>query len=208
MIKYFIPDRCFLTFDMLTPAFLEKEGIRGLILDIDNTVAPYEEAEPGPVAIEWFKHLEEAGIRIAFVSNNCSARVNEFNRTLGYPHYPNSKKPFGKYIRQAMAAMGTDRSNTALMGDQIFTDVLAARMAGLKRTFLVPPIKDKTDWFTRFKRRMERPILEAYRERRREKKRLRRERRAERRLSQNKKRFRVTAIIRSRLPKKKKGDIQ
>ena len=196
MIKFFIPDRCFLTFDMLTPSLLEREGIKGLILDIDNTVAPYEEASPGPVALDWFKRLEAAGVRIAFVSNNNSDRVNEFNRSLGYPHYPNSKKPFGKYIRRAMEAMGTDKTNTALMGDQIFTDVLAARLAGLKRTFLVPPIKDKKDWFTRFKRHMERPVLKAYLERRREKKRLRRERRAERKRTQGVKRFRLTARVR------------
>lgn len=162
MFEFLIPDRCFLTFDRLTPAFLKKRGIKGLILDIDNTIVPYEEKEPGTVALDWFKRMEEAGIRIAFVSNNNSQRVSEFNAVLGYPHYPDSKKPFGKNIRRAMRAMGTNRKNTALMGDQIFTDVLAARMAGLCRTFLVPPIKDRTDFLTQTKRRFERPIIAVY----------------------------------------------
>ncbi len=189
LMKMCIPDRCFMTFDKLTPAFLKRRGIKGLILDIDNTIAPYEEATPGVVALDWFKRLEEAGIAVAFVSNNNRARVTEFNSALGYPRYYKSGKPSGKYIRMAMAAMGTDKTNTALMGDQVFTDVLAARLAGLKCTFLVPPIKDKTDLFTRFKRQLERPIIQAYLERRRQKKLLRKKRRAEKRKKGQKRRF-------------------
>ncbi len=189
LMKMCIPDRCFLTFDKLTPEFLKRRGIKGLILDIDNTIAPYEEATPGVIALDWFKRLDEAGIAVAFVSNNDRARVTAFNDALGYPRYYKSGKPSGKYIRMAMAAMGTDRTNTALMGDQVFTDVLAARLAGLRYTFLVPPIKDKTDWFTRLKRQLERPIIQAYLERRRQKKLLRQKRRAEKRRLGKKKRF-------------------
>ena len=163
MIEYFLPDRCFKTFDLLTPAHLKRLGIKGLILDIDNTIAPYEEAEPCEKARQWFKEMEEAGIRIAFVSNNEAERVEVFNRDLGYPHFSKSGKPFGKNLRRAMRAMGTTRKTTALMGDQIFTDILAARLAGLKRTFLVPPIKDKKDWLTQGKRHLEKPILYVYR---------------------------------------------
>lgn len=163
ILEYFLPDRCFRSFDKLTPERLQRLGIRGLILDIDNTIAPYEEAMPGKRALEWFHEMEAAGIRIAFVSNNEAERVDLFNRDLGYPHFSKSGKPLGKNVRRAMRAMGTTRKNTALMGDQIFTDILAARLAGLKRTFLVPPIKDKTDWLTQGKRLLEKPILYAYR---------------------------------------------
>ena len=164
ILEYFMPDRCFRTFDCLTPERLHKIGIKGLILDIDNTIAPYEESLPGERALAWFREMEEAGIRIAFVSNNNAERVELFNRDLGYPHFSNSGKPLGKNVRRAMRAMGTTRKNTALMGDQIFTDVLAARLAGLKRTFLVPPIKDKTDCLTQGKRLLEKPILYVYRQ--------------------------------------------
>lgn len=163
ILEYFLPDRCFRTFDKLTPDRLKKLGIKGLILDIDNTIAPYEEALPGQRALDWFREMEKAGIRIAFVSNNNAERVDLFNRDLGYPHFSNSGKPLGKNVRRAMRAMGTTRKTTALMGDQIFTDILAARLAGLKRTFLVPPIKDKKDWLTQGKRMLEKPILYAYR---------------------------------------------
>ena len=63
-----------------------------------------------------------------------------------------------------MVDMGTDKSNTILMGDQVFTDVWAAHNTGI-RAILVPPIKDKTDVFTKFKRLLEKPILKKYRKR-------------------------------------------
>ena len=77
------------------------------------------------------------------------------------PAFYKSGKPFTGRIRAAMAAMGTDRTNTALMGDQVFTDVWAAHNAGLT-AILVPPINDKKDIFTRFKRLLERPVLKKY----------------------------------------------
>ena len=61
-----------------------------------------------------------------------------------------------------MTDMGTDKTNTYMMGDQVFTDVLAARFAGLAGAILVNPIKDKTDRLTRFKRWLEKPILKKY----------------------------------------------
>ena len=66
-----------------------------------------------------------------------------------------------KNLKKAMADMGTDESNTILMGDQVFTDIWAAHNAGIKG-ILVPPIKDKTDLFTKFKRLLERPFLRKY----------------------------------------------
>ena len=60
-----------------------------------------------------------------------------------------------------MRDMGTDKSDTVLMGDQVFTDVWAAHNAGI-RAILVPPINDKRDLLTRFKRLLERPVLRKY----------------------------------------------
>ena len=87
--------------------------------------------------------------------------VDFFNKNLKIPAYFKAGKPFKKNLIKAMEDMGTDRTNTILMGDQVFTDVLAARNAGL-RAILVPPIKDKRDLSTRFKRLLERPIIKKY----------------------------------------------
>ena len=158
----FSPDWYFDKFDLATPEFLLQNGIRALILDIDNTLAPYEEPEPNERVLAWFAALKENGILAAFVSNNDHERVSRFNREIGIPMYPKGKKPLKKFMRRAIDALGVSPEETAIMGDQIFTDVWAGRNVGI-RCIVVPPIKDKTDLFTRFKRVLERPIMRYYR---------------------------------------------
>lgn len=160
-----VPDRHFDAYRDLTPALLQKDGIRALLLDIDNTLAPYEQPEPDDALRAWLSLLAEAGIGVAFVSNNNEERVTLFNRTLGLPAYPHAHKPLKKGVKNALAALGVAPEEAALMGDQIFTDVGAARLSRLARAYTVPPIRDKRDLFTRFKRLCERPIYRAYRKR-------------------------------------------
>ncbi len=160
--RYFSPDWFFDKFDEATPEFLIENGIRALILDIDNTLAPYEEPEPNERVLAWFDDLKINGIKAAFVSNNDFNRVSLFNQKIGIPMYPKGKKPLKKFMRRAIQALGVPPENTAIMGDQIFTDVWAGRNVGI-RCIVVPPIKDKTDPFTKFKRLLERPVMRYYR---------------------------------------------
>ncbi len=154
----FIPEYRFNKYSDASAEFLLKEGFRGIILDIDNTLEPYETAVPGEKLIEWFDSLRENGIKVAFVSNNNRKRVELFNKELKFPCYSKGKKPFKRNVLRAMADMGTTRENTVLMGDQMFTDVWAAHNAKIP-AILVPPIKDKTDVFTKLKRVIERWVL-------------------------------------------------
>ena len=156
-----MPDYYFDKFTNASPEFLEDLGIKGVILDIDNTLEPYEHEFPGEHVVDWLNKLKEKGINACFVSNNNEKRVNTFNSDLRLPAFPNAKKPFSKNLKSAMSEMGSDKSNTIVIGDQIFTDVLAAKNTGIK-AILVKPIKDKTDIFTKFKRLLEKPILKKY----------------------------------------------
>ena len=160
----FIPDYYFQTFDLASAEFLNSLGVKGIILDVDNTLEPYENPHPGEHVVAWMESLKARGIALSIVSNNNSERINLFNSTLGLFAISKGGKPFKKNLLRAMAEMGTDRSNTILMGDQIFTDIWAAHNAGIKG-ILVPPIKDKTDPFTKFKRLLERPFLTKYNKR-------------------------------------------
>ena len=146
----------------ITPEYIKSKGIIAVILDIDNTLVPYEIAEPTDEVRDWLNALTEAGIKVAFVSNNHAPRVEKFNESLGFPAFPDSGKPFKKACRAAMEAMGSTPETTAIIGDQVFTDVLAGRNAGLKAAFLVKPIKDKTNLFFKTKRLMEVPVLKKY----------------------------------------------
>ena len=161
----FTPEYYFETFDKADADFLLSIGVKGIVLDVDNTLEPYEHPVPGEHVRGWVNSLKAQGISLAIVSNNNSQRIGIFNKELGLYAKSKAAKPFKKSVLEAMEAMGTDRSNTVLMGDQVFTDVWAAHNAGI-RAILVPPIKDKKDIFTRFKRLLERPFVKKIKKRR------------------------------------------
>lgn len=159
-----VPDYVFDTYRDVTPEFLTSLGIRALLIDIDNTLAPYEQELPDENIIAWFKALQENDIRAALISNNEPARVELFNSLLSLPAYPDSKKPGSKTLIEAMNEMGVDASVTAGLGDQLLTDTLAVHRLGMI-SLIVPPIKDKLTLFFRFKRWLEKPFMKKYRKR-------------------------------------------
>lgn len=155
------PDYMFGTYDEVTVEFLQSIGVRALLIDIDNTLAPYEQPDPDDCIRAWFKSLSDAGIKVALVSNNHAPRVERFNATLGLDAYPDSGKPKRKMLEYAMQKMGVTNKETAILGDQLLTDCYAGKHIGL-RALIVPPIKDKTNLFFRFKRWCERPFIRKY----------------------------------------------
>ena len=161
MKDFFTPDYMFATFDAVTPAFLQSIGVRALLIDIDNTLAPYEEPDPNERVLAWFAELEKNGIKAALVSNNHAPRVERFNKSLGLIAYPDSGKPGRKTLERAMKELGVTHTETAMLGDQILTDCFAGKHIGLC-AIIVPPIKDKTNLFFRFKRLVERPAIRKY----------------------------------------------
>ncbi len=158
MLSRFVPEYYFKTFDVATAEFLASIGVRGVILDVDNTLEPYENPLPGEHVVRWIEKLRSVGISASIVSNNGKERIELFNSILNLPVYFKAGKPFKKHLLMAMNDMGTDCASTILIGDQVFTDVWAAHNAGI-RAILVPPIRDKKDLFTKFKRWLEKSFL-------------------------------------------------
>ena len=156
------PDYRFADFTEITPELLRSLGIRAVLSDLDNTLAPYEMPDPDERIRAWVDALRAAGIRLALVSNNHADRVGFFADALGgIPAYPDCGKPRRKYLRIALRELGTHPNRAAVLGDQLLTDCLAARLMGMK-AYIVPPIKDKTTLFFRFKRWLERPFMRKY----------------------------------------------
>ena len=154
MSNWLLPDYIFATYRDVSPEFLKNIGVKALLIDIDNTLAPYEQPLPDESIKAWFGDLKKNGIKATLVSNNDKERVELFNRELGLPAFWKSGKPFAKNLKKAMANMGSDCSNTAMLGDQLLTDAAAGKHIGL-RTIIVPPIRDKSNAFFRAKRAME-----------------------------------------------------
>ena len=155
------PDYTFRAYRDLTPEFLAERGITVLLSDIDNTLAPYEQALPDGAIKAWLEAMRAAGITVAFLSNNHAPRVELFNGELGAPLRYNAHKPLPRTAKALLRELGATKGSAAMLGDQIFTDVLCAKLTGMT-SILVPPIKDRTDKGTRFKRYLERGILRRY----------------------------------------------
>ncbi len=154
----FQPDHIFESTYGITPEFFISNGIKYVISDIDNTLITYDDAGPTQRCRDWIDQMTEAGIKIAFLSNNKNDRVAVFNESLGFSAYAKAGKPFAKKAKMLLAEMGAEKSETCLLGDQLLTDVLCGKSLGVK-TVLVSPIKDRTDAFTKFKRKLEKLIL-------------------------------------------------
>ena len=148
-------------FDDITPEFLLSNGIRAFLIDIDNTLAPYEQEAPDEKIFNWFSSLRAAGTSASLVSNNHRERVELFNKDLGLPAYPDCGKPKTATLLLAIEKMGATLECSASIGDQLLTDALAAHRLGIP-AYIVPPIKDKKNLFFRFKRLLEKPYIRKY----------------------------------------------
>jgi len=142
-----IPDYSFPDICKVTPQFLKKAGIRLLLLDLDNTMAPYGTLVPSREIAEWAEAVRESGVTTFILTNNRgSERVEALSKALGMGYIMNARKPFVTGINQALEKLGFSKAETALAGDQIFTDVLAANCAGIT-SIVVRPIRSLNPLF-------------------------------------------------------------
>ena len=158
---FYQPDYYFGSVFDITPEFLLSAGIKAVVLDIDNTLVTYGEAEPSEKVISWVSSLTQAKIKAAIASNNNEERVKLFNRRLGIFCVSKSGKPSVKAVSAACKEFSASPQDTAVIGDQIFTDVLCANRAGAV-AILTKPIPYRENLFFRFKRALEKPIIKSF----------------------------------------------
>ena len=136
----FIPDILLDSVYEISPEFLTARGIRAVVLDIDNTLVTYGIPEPTEEVLTWIRSLLDSGIFIAIASNNSRERVERFSKTLSAFVIYRSRKPSPRAVLAACRHFGTTPAQTAVIGDQIFTDTLGANNAGVI-PLLVEPIR-------------------------------------------------------------------
>lgn len=137
---------------------LQARGIRGLIVDLDNTLAPWRGGPPSPELVAWVAEARRLGLGVCIVSNNWGERVQAVGRVLGVPVVRGAVKPRRSAFRRALALLGTTPQETAVIGDQLFTDVLGGKRLGMY-TVLVVPLSRREFVGTRLVRRLERWVL-------------------------------------------------
>ena len=148
----------------LTPEFLEREDIRLLMLDFDNTIVPYTTNIPTPVMEQWLKTMTVSSVQLCVVSNSKKDRVRKFCAAYGIDCITHARKPFSRGIRQCLVRYGLKPENCALVGDQIFTDTLGANGCGV-RAILVKAIDNHNFWL-KLRHVAEKPFIFAARKRR------------------------------------------
>ncbi|MCD8337279.1 MAG: YqeG family HAD IIIA-type phosphatase [Lachnospiraceae bacterium] len=161
MLEMFYPDECLDSAYVIDYADFYRRGYRGIIFDIDNTLVPHG-APADERARALFSYLGALGFSCCLLSNNQRERVEMFNREIGAYFIEDAHKPSRKGYERAMETMGTTRSATLFVGDQLFTDVYGARRTGLY-SILVKPIHPKEEIQIVFKRKLERIVLYFYR---------------------------------------------
>ena len=160
----FLPNHIFPKITDISPEFLEERGIELLLMDYDNTMLPYTEDTPPEELLAWVKMMQGAGMKLCIVSNTHKERVPKFSREYGVPCVIHAAKPGIKGIREAMGRFSADGKKTALVGDQIFTDVLGARRAGIT-AIAVTSIHNHNIWL-KLRHLLEIPFLAMARKRR------------------------------------------
>ena len=159
----FIPDLKIDKIYEIDEALLKKMDVQALILDIDNTLATHGNPVPAEGVAEWIENMKKIGIPMIIVSNNSYHRVKPFADELGIMFVASGKKPLKKGLRCAAEKMGISPEHVAVVGDQLFTDILGGNRLGMK-TILVSPIEEETGRFFRVKRRLENRLMKRYTE--------------------------------------------
>ena len=129
----------------ITPDFLAKKHIKGLLLDLDNTLTTHNNPVPPQSSLDWLAKMKAAGIKL-------------IAEQLELDFVPEGKKPLTFGYTKAIAKLGLNKKNVAAVGDQIFTDVLGSNLKGIRSIFVFP-IEPETSLPFRFKRACEKPFL-------------------------------------------------
>ena len=156
------PDAVVSSVTEVTPDFLHALGVRAVLVDLDDTLLAAGSDLLEPLFTVWLESLKRAQIPVAILSNGTRIRVARWAAELGLEGLPLTGKPRGRAFRRGLETLGTPAHETAMVGDQLFTDVLGANRAGMV-SVLVTPLSPGKLPHTRVLRRFETFVLRRYR---------------------------------------------
>ena len=151
-MSIFKPDFYFKNIFSVTPEFLKDNNIKALLLDADNTLCIFRTDVPVEGVMEWIDKMKSAGIELHICSNGKPGRLTRFSNNVNLPCFYMSLKPLPFKIVKLVKKLGFKREEVALIGDQLFTDILGGNRVGIT-TILTNPIS-KNDYFLTYINRM------------------------------------------------------
>ncbi len=143
----------------LTSARLRMLELDALLLDVDCTLKAYRENEPSEEIRAWLEELRGAGVGLCLMSNGLGHRIGRFAEKLDIPFVAKALKPFPFRVAAAVRRLGFPPKRTAMVGDQVFADIMAGRLAGLTAIYVHPISPEQEPWYTQLKRAPERVVL-------------------------------------------------
>ena len=153
------PDLIFSRITAITPAFLKEQGITALVLDIDNTLTTHDSQHLSDEVKAWLDAMQQAGFERIIVSNAKESRVKPFADRIGLAFEYRACKPLWFGFSRARRRLGLKRRECVVIGDQIFTDLLGAKWAGIRCVQVMPIELEVGKPFMMFKRRVERLLM-------------------------------------------------
>lgn len=146
----------------ITPEMMNSVGIKALLLDIDNTMTTHDNPVPADGVEEWIARMKSLGFILMVVSNNNGERVRKFSEFLGLEFEGSARKPLPTGFRRACNRLGIKPKEAAVVGDQLFTDMLGGNLLGAY-TVLTEPYELESMKFFKIKRACERFIMKFWR---------------------------------------------
>jgi len=157
---FFYPDEYHKNVYMIRYELLFEKGIRALLVDLDNTLIPYDETHPNDDIRALFNRLEKIGFEVVIISNNKQKRVETFAKELDVRFICSAKKPLrGGFLRALALAGDFSPNQVCVIGDQFMTDLFGGKRMNYY-VIIVDAIKRNVEkWFTKLNRRLEKRML-------------------------------------------------
>jgi len=160
MFNWLLPNLILDSIQDITPELLQRHGLRSLLLDVDCTLKRYRATEIPPESLQWIESLQNARIGLCLLSNGRVHRIRPIAEQIGISFIAPAMKPSPFGCRTAIKTMEFDPKATAIVGDQVFADILAGKLANIF-TILVTPIHPEEErWYTRIKRPLEKWVIQ------------------------------------------------
>lgn len=159
-LQHLVPDQRVDWVTEISTAELTEIGVEVLLIDLDNTLTTWRGVMIDDKTRDWVGSVQAGGFKVALVSNASFRRLSPHGMFLGVDDlFPRATKPRVGALKKAMQRFGVEAHQTAMIGDQIFTDVLAGNRLGAY-TVLVTPLDPSEQWWMRLVRSLERYLLD------------------------------------------------
>ena len=159
-VKLYTPTLVAAKIEDITPEALKAHGIKAIITDLDNTLVPWRRYNVSENVVKWLAELEASDIKIVIASNTLhTGRLKHLADEMGIPFVDRVRKPFVGGFLRAMQVMNATVADTAVVGDQLFTDVLCGNRLRMTSILLRPPLAKEEFLSTQMLRNVERALI-------------------------------------------------